>query len=58
VSAATSVHGVEAMCSCLHGEHAVAWEVEALDTEAALALLPAWVARRTEAMAMRRVPTP
>ena len=39
--------------SCLLGGHAVWWRVEALDACAALALLPAYVATRTEAIEVR-----
>lgn len=52
------LRGADAVCSCIHGEHAVVWEVEAPDADAALALLPDYVARRTEAMPVRRVVTP
>jgi hypothetical protein len=52
------LRGAPASCTCLHGGHTVFWEVEAADAEAALALLPPYVAERTEAMAVRRVRTP
>jgi len=44
--------------SCASGGHCVWWTVEAADTEAALALLPDYVARRTIAAEVREVQLP
>jgi hypothetical protein len=52
------LRGLDATSSCLHGGHAVWWEVEAPNADAALALLPPYVARRSVAHAVRRVVTP
>ena len=52
------LRGTAVSCTCLHGGHAVWWEVETPDAEAALALLPPYVARRSTAHAVRRVVTP
>ena len=50
-------HG-RAPSTCLAGGHTVWWRVEAADSGAALALLPAYVASRTEAVAVRDVRIP
>jgi len=47
-----------AATACLTGEHAVWWRVDASDAAAALALLPPYVARRTDAIAVRDVHIP
>ena len=47
-----------AVSSCVHGEHTVWWIVEAADATAALALLPPFVAARSEAVAVQRVVIP
>jgi hypothetical protein len=47
-----------ATSSCLAGGHAVWWEIEARDLSAALALLPPFVARRTDAIPVRDVQIP
>ena len=47
-----------AASTCLAGGHAVWWRVEALDRRAALALLPPYVARRTDAIPIRDVQIP
>jgi hypothetical protein len=52
------LRGLEVSCTCLHGRHRVWWEVDARDAEAALALLPGYVASRTRALPVRRVVTP
>jgi hypothetical protein len=52
------LRGLEVSCTCLHGRHRVWWEVDADTAEAALALLPAYVAQRTRALPVRRVLTP
>lgn len=44
--------------SCANGGHGVWWTVEAASPEAALALLPCYVARRTVAEEVREVPLP
>ena len=48
----------DAPSTCLAGGHTVWWRVEAPDHGAALALLPAYVAARTEAVAVRDVRIP
>ena len=47
-----------AASSCLGGGHAVWWRVEARDPQTALALLPPYVAHRTQAIAVRDVRIP
>ena len=47
-----------AACTCLDGGHGLWWRVEAPTREAALALLPPYIARRTEAIAVRDVQIP
>lgn len=44
--------------SCATGGHNIWWTVEAADHDAALALLPPYVAARTVAEAVREVPLP
>ncbi len=44
--------------SCANGGHRVWWTVEAADAEAALSLLPHFVAQRTVAEEVREVPLP
>ena len=44
--------------TCLAGGHAVWWHVEASTSRAALALLPEFVARRTEPIEVRDVDIP
>jgi hypothetical protein len=39
--------------TCLAGGHAIWWRVEAADASAALALLPTFVARRTDPIEVR-----
>jgi hypothetical protein len=48
----------DAPSTCLAGGHSVWWRVEAADHRAALAFLPAYVAARTEAVAVRDVRIP
>ena len=50
-------HGL-APSTCLAGGHAVWWRVEAPNPQAALALLPPYVAHRTAAIAVRDVLIP
>jgi hypothetical protein len=47
-----------AASTCLDGGHALWWRVEAPDRHAALALLPPFVARRSDAIAVRDVQIP
>ena len=47
-----------ATSTCLEGGHAVWWRVEAPDRGAALALLPPYVAHRTDAIPVRDVEIP
>jgi hypothetical protein len=47
-----------AASTCLVGGHALWWRVQAEDSAAALALLPAFVARRTIPIAIRDVDIP
>ncbi|HEY1358121.1 MAG TPA: hypothetical protein VGF21_07440 [Thermoleophilaceae bacterium] len=47
-----------ALATCRRGGHELWWLVEAEDEERALALLPAYVAERTEAVRVDRVPVP
>jgi hypothetical protein len=48
----------EAVGSCLQGGHAIWWDVWAPDAEAALALLPPYVAARTTVVAVSEVSIP
>jgi hypothetical protein len=50
-------HGLTVV-SCVEGGHRVWWRVEAPDAEAALALLPPFVADRTEVEPAREVRVP
>jgi hypothetical protein len=47
-----------AATACLAGAHAVWWRVDAPDATEALALLPPYVARRTDAIPVRDVQIP
>jgi hypothetical protein len=47
-----------AICSCRHGGHGIWWQVEARDPEAARALLPAFVAQRTDVIPIAEVEIP
>jgi hypothetical protein len=47
-----------ALASCAHGGHAIWWDVEAASEEAALALLPYFVAARASATAVADVEIP
>ena len=55
---ASPLRGTPAACTCLDGGHALWWRVEADDREAALALLPPYLRRRTRAVAVRDVQIP
>ncbi len=46
------------LASCRHGSHQLCWTVEADDADAALALLPPYVAARATAEQMSEVPIP
>ncbi len=46
------------LSSCVAGGHSIWWQVEADDATAALALLPEWVAARSEVSAVREVEIP
>jgi hypothetical protein len=46
------------LSTCLTGGHELWWHVEAADRPAALALLPRFVAARTEALEVREVVIP
>ena len=46
------------IASCLEGGHSLWWQVEADSAEQALALLPPFVAERSEAAEVREVPIP
>jgi hypothetical protein len=47
-----------ALSTCLAGGHGLWWRVEAADPGAALALLPRFVAERTDAIPVREVDIP
>jgi hypothetical protein len=47
-----------AASTCLAGGHAVWWRVEAMNPEAALALLPRYVRKRTSVTSVREVEIP
>jgi hypothetical protein len=52
------LRGGEAASTCLEGGHVLWWRVEAADRHAALALLPPYVSRRTDAIPVRHVQIP
>jgi hypothetical protein len=52
------LRGGAATSTCLEGDHALWWRVEASTRQAALALLPPYVAVRTEAIHVRDVRIP
>jgi hypothetical protein len=52
------LRGRPAASTCLAGGHAVWWRVDAADRQAALALLPPYVAHRAHAIAFREVLIP
>lgn len=52
------LRGGSAPSTCLAGDHRIWWSVEAPDAPAALALLPDFVASRTEATEVRYVEVP
>lgn len=55
---ASPLRGEEVQCTCLAGEHALRWRVAADHPDAALALLPRYVAERTEIVEVRDVVIP
>jgi hypothetical protein len=46
------------LSSCVEGGHSIWWQVEATDANAALALLPEWIAERSEISPVREVRIP
>lgn len=46
------------LSSCVEGGHSIWWQVEAGSQAEALALLPEWVAERSEAASVREVRIP
>ena len=52
------LRGQEAASTCLEGGHSLWWRVEASDRHAALALLPPYVAVRTDAIHVREIHIP
>ena len=52
------LRGSSVPSTCLAGGHRIWWQVEAPDADAALALLPDFVASRTEVTAVRYVEMP
>lgn len=56
--APSTARGLSAPSTRLAGGHRIWWSVEAPDEALALALLPVFVARRTEAIAVRHVKVP
>jgi len=52
------LRGNSAPSTCLAGDHRIWWLVDAADEAAALALLPDFVASRTEVTAVRYVEVP
>jgi hypothetical protein len=52
------LRGRPAASTCLDGGHALVWRVETVNRAAALAFLPPYVARRTDAIAVRDVQIP
>lgn len=51
----SSLRGSSALAGCAHGRHRVIWRVEAADEDAALALLPEFIASRTEVVPVREI---
>jgi hypothetical protein len=46
------------LSSCVEGGHSIWWQVEAEDVDAALALVPPWIAERSTASAVRETQIP
>lgn len=55
---ASPLRGQSATASCAHGGHHVWFDVEAPDREAALSLLPGFVAHRTEVVRVAELDLP
>ncbi len=55
---ASSLRGQSTVASCREGEHVIWWTVQASDREAALGLLPPFVAQRTEVTTVSQVGIP
>jgi hypothetical protein len=55
---ASPLRSQAAASTCLAGGHALWWRVQATSANAALALLPPYVARRTNAIAVRDIQIP
>ena len=55
---ASPLRGGIALAGCAHGDHRVFWTVSAGDPEAALAMLPDYVAERTVVARVRDVVIP
>jgi hypothetical protein len=55
---ASPLRGEPAWAGCAHGDHRVFWRVEAESREEALALLPDYVAERTDVTRVREVLIP
>ncbi len=55
---ASPLRSLPAASTCLAGGHAIWWRVQAPSVNAALALLPPYVARRTSAIAVRDIHIP
>ena len=47
-----------ALSSCVEGGHSIWWRIEADSAEAALALVPPWIAARSEIAAVREIAIP
>jgi hypothetical protein len=52
------LRGHPALSTCARGNHSIWWTVEAADPPAALALLPDYVAQRSEATEVKEVQIP
>jgi len=54
----SELRGSTALAGCAQGEHRVIWRVEADDAQAALALLPGFIAAQTVVVPVREVVIP
>ena len=54
----SELRGSTALAGCAHGEHRVIWRVEAADAQAALGLLPEFIAARTDVVPVRETVIP
>jgi hypothetical protein len=50
------LRGLDAMASCANGDHRIYWTVEACNAREALQQLPPYLAERTHASEVHRVP--